>query len=497
MAIQIQHHPADYDGQFILSTHELPADPCAGGPHGGTRVPMPSLFLRVHPGLPALPVSDSAGRPLGALLGHPIDLEAGRLLRAELRLNAAWPDGGDPDAFVDAHILRLGGGFAFILDVPGARRLYMDAAGCVPAVHCPERRIAASTAPLALGPAAPECFDSELHAALGVLHEGWFPAGLTAHRGAQRILGGRVLDLDAWRLRRVWPKGPIAPAPRPEDAVARIARNVRVSVDAARRAGPTVLCLTAGGETRFMLAACREIAQELEFVTIGAPGGEIDRLMSRRIAARHGLSHRFAPYRAASAAESADWHARVGHCVGGGNMHGFPTVRALSEFAFMIGGAAGEVGRGFFWRPGDTAKLRIDADALTPRLGLPAHPRLRAAVASWLEGVPAGMDALQLLDLAYLELRVSAWGMAQRTAGMGLARIHPMAARDSLEAMMSLPAEWRAEGRMIREGIRMLWPELLEFPFNRYGDWRDLARPAVRALRDPRLVVKKLRKRFG
>ena len=51
--------------------------------------------------------------------------------------------------------------------------------------------------------------------------------------------------------------------------------------------------------------------------------------------------------------------------------------------------------------------------------------------------------------------------------------------------------------RMLRTCIASRWPELLEVPIGRYGDWRDTVSLARRALREPRLIAKKLRKRFA
>jgi hypothetical protein len=50
---------------------------------------------------------------------------------------------------------------------------------------------------------------------------------------------------------------------------------------------------------------------------------------------------------------------------------------------------------------------------------------------------------------------------------------------------------------MVTRCIELSWPELLEQPFNSYGDYRDLGRTIMRALRNPRLIQRKLRKKFG
>jgi hypothetical protein len=127
---------------------------------------------------------------------------------------------------------------------------------------------------------------------------------------------------------------------------------------------------------------------------------------------------------------------------------------------------------------------------------MPAHPRTREAVAAWLPGV-AGLDPFLQLDLAYLELRMGCWAYAQSYVAPDIPEISPMISRESFAAMLSLPPSARRSNALILTSIRMAWPELLELPINRYGDWRDRLRLVRRALAEPRLVVKKLRKRFG
>jgi len=492
--------PADFDGQFLVSSDPLPPDPLAGGPHAGRDVPLPSLFLRAWPGLRAAHVRDAAGRTIGVLLGRPVDHRAGRIVRDELILPEAVPEGRALDAFIERRLLGLSGSWILILDIPGARRLYLDASGTLSAVFDANARLAGATAPLLLGPeAAAARFDEALFAHLDILGEGWFPAGLTAHEGVERVIVDHFLDLDAMSQHRHWPDGPIARADDPEEAASRVLAAARATIDALRAAGPTAQCLTAGNETRFLLAACRDIARDIDFVTVDAPEAALDRIRTAEIAARFGLSRRLLPHVRASEEAAADWLARAGFAVGGTNMWNHPTVRPLAKLECLIGGAAGEVGRGFFWRPGDRADMVMDEPALTPRFGMPAHPKVRAAVAKWLEGAAkaAGGDALLVLDLAYLELRMGAWAGAQSYAAAWSQDIHPLSSRESFAAMLSLPPDWRRGNRLILDGIRMAWPELLELPFNRYGDWRDQARVLGRAARNPRLILKKLRKRFG
>jgi len=271
----------------------------------------------------------------------------------------------------------------------------------------------------------------------------------------------------------------------------------RATIDALRKAGAISMALTGGSDTRFLLAACRDIATKLEFVTVDSPEARLDRIRACELAARFGLTHRLLPLTIADNAGADDWSARTGYCVGGVNIRNHPTIiRPLEGRDFFIGGVGGEIGRGFFWRPTDSGTMVVTTETIMARFGMPKHPRVRAAVDAWMPSI-AGFDPFLQLDLAFLELRMSCWGCASAYANPIVKQIHPMISRESFATMLSLPPKWRRNNYMILEGVRDAWPELLELPINRYGDYRDFLRMVTRAASNPYLVLKVLRKRFG
>lgn len=489
--------PPDLDGQFLVSPDALPADMFAGGAHAGLDAPMPSLALRVYPEVRVAKVADASGREIGALLGRPVDWRGRKTVKDVLRLPEDAPDVSGIDGFIERHVLSLAGSFVFILDMPGARRVYLDVCGTMPAVFDAEKRLAGATAPAVLGEEAigPR-FDEEAYRFLSIEKEGWFAAGLTAHAGLERLIANHYLDLDTFAQQRHWPLKQIEITTDPEAACRRIATASRAVIDAVMDAGQTAQCLTAGSETRLLLSLVKDIAQNIEFLTVDVPVADLDIARAKALSERFGLSLRILPYVEATEAERDVWLARAGYAIGGANLWQHPSVRPLDDYECLIGGSGGETGRGFFWRPGDTADTVIDAEGLVPRFGMPTHPKMRDAVAKWLEGV-AGFDPFLQLDLAYLELRMSCGPFAQGYSSPKHHNIHPLISRECFEAMLTLPMDWRRDNRMVLGTVRQFWPELLEQPINRYGDWRDQARLVKRALQDPSLIVKKLRKRFG
>lgn len=484
-------YPQSFDGQFILGRHADLPDVAQGQVRRHRELSVATIGQ-----LPVTPVS-ARGEQVGFFLGYPIDYRQGRLVSGEVAVDRAVPDDAAIDQFVEDVAYGYSGSFIFVLDVPAARRVYLDADGSLSAVFDAGRKLCAATTGMLLSEAEyQERFRGELHSFLNVLRDGWFPAGLTAHRGITRLMCNHYLDLDTGEQRRHWPNAQIEITSDPDAAVRRINQITADTIRALQGSARITTTLTAGNETRMILAACRGIKDSLNFYTVNSTETRLDAVRAQELASRWGLNHRLLPIKYATPEQSEQWHARAGHCIGGPNMRSFPTVASLQDFQFITGGLGGEIGRAFFWRPTDTAATKLSAHDIAVRFGMPIHQEVVGAVEVWMKGVPQ-VDGYLMLDLAYLELRMSCWAFAQAYSTPNNHAIHPLISRESFAAMLSLPPEWRRSNRMIIRGIELAWPELLDLPINRYGDYRDAIRPVMRALRDPRLVVKKLRKRFA
>ncbi len=491
--ISSAQRPDRFTRQFLIFAAGNPHLPAV--PETFKRYQGQTITIAACPTQPVVPLVDATDEAVGFVLGQPVEIAEARLLNDQVRLETQ--DGAGVEAAIEALYQRLGGPFLIVLDGYGLARTYLDACGSMSLVYDPETRIAAATAGLLLDDAAYEArFDRALYEHLNILRDGWFPAGLTAHAGIKRQLVNHCLDLAAFTQARHWPHRPIEIADDPAAAIGEICRTSRAIIDAFRAEGDLAFGLTAGNETRMLLAICRDIASELSFTTVDHPANALDVVRAKEIAARFGLRHSLLPVRFASDRDAAQWHARSGHCIGGPNMKRHATVLELAEARAFVGGLGGEIGRGFFWRAGDSCDTEINADTIVARFGMPPSPQVHAAVEEWRRSVTA-FDPFLALDLAYMELRMGCWAFAQAYTLPEVSNIHPLISRPAFTAMLSLPPEWRRQNRMPREAIAQTWPELLALPFNRYGDYRDTLNTVSRAIRQPHLVAKKARKMFA
>jgi hypothetical protein len=255
--------------------------------------------------------------------------------------------------------------------------------------------------------------------------------------------------------------------------------------------GSVVQLLTGGNETRMLLACARRVTDRIEFATIRGPN-LVDRSLTNRLVARYRLNHRYLILKQADAASIHTWDLRVGHTLAGRNRKFHPTVSPLAG-RIVIGGLGGEVGRGFLWPAHDPDQID-DTPTLIARLKLSAHPELVDAVDEWRRGLPQGITPLQLLDIAYLELRMSTWAYAQAYTQPDIIELHPLTSRAQFTRMWSLPTEERRKNVLVTGVIQARWPELLsEIPINSYGDWRDKLERLRRAISRPDRAFRKIR----
>ena len=158
-------------------------------------------------------------------------------------------------------------------------------------------------------------FQSEMHDSLGILVEGWFPAGLTAHSGIYRLMPNFYLDLKRFTTHRHWPNGEIVRTDDPVAACNIIGDSTRDVIAALRNDGGINVALTSGNETRMLLGMCRDFAEDVQFFTVEA--SEVDVARSIELAERFHLKHRMLSVPRASEEDQHDWYARTGYAFGG------------------------------------------------------------------------------------------------------------------------------------------------------------------------------------
>ena len=435
------------------------------------------VWIAYDPRLPVVELKDSGGAAVTFILGLTYSEFSGGFLPAGDAV-LDFVVGGIQD--VERRVLPALSGLYIAISVGALpRRLYLDHGGGLPAVYSPAERLAGSSPSLLLDEDAYQTrFRTQLHrdVVLKETYGGWLPGTLTAHEGLHRLLANNYLDLTAWSTKRYWPQPGEFDAWRDMDAAATDAATaLRDFSEAACREFSVAATLTAGFDSRLLMAGCRNSLDRAAFFTIEAPGTEMDVTVSQRLAAQFGLSHRTMPIIEAGSQQIARWDRAVGNVMLEAPRRTHPTLAQLTDRNVLFTGMYGEVGRCRLYRQ-DLEVINhatVDARFVVDRLTLPAHPEIVENIRIWLtelEGQPNSV----ILDLAFHELKFGSWAMGQRafTNSVKL-NLLPFAQRRVFNAFIGVRPQDKRTDRLFWKMIGALWPEIQAVPINKYGDIRD------------------------
>lgn len=474
--------PGAARGQFVLGPASgLPREGFAYREHDGWRL-----------GTCALPVVELRSRDgalLGWCLGYPV-------LDGVLVSDAVTVGTSDTArvewSAVDDLYERLAGRFLLVLLAAEEPTVVLDAYGSLAAVYSADERVVASTTSLIDAE-----WDTELVELSGFPERGtWLPFGLTLRRGVRRLQANHALDLRQWRTHRHWLPVPASVDSSPAELAVLVHDHIRRSIGAVAAEHPLSLSLTAGRDSRILLACARDFLEQASLFTLVPDAVDtVDAHLARRLAGRFGLRHETLPTMPAAPWQLSEWLSATGHAVSGELWKGHRSLQGLDPGRALLPGTAGEVGRGHTFRPGDPVEGVVDPRTLLQRLRLPADELYLEHAEAWLGGLSA-LPYESTLELAYIEQRLSCWaGPGHYGNQFSRFEMAPFASRPLFRAMLALPLDYRHGEQLTTDILGMAWPELLELPFNRFTGLRGTAR--VAASRARRLVRRGVPARVG
>ena len=451
---------ADLPGQYVLSRTDDAVPP-------GWKVQrLRGWTLGAHPSLPIARMMTCDGLEAGWLLGYPIN-EHSEFIEGAAHL--PFDRHSSPRA-MEAWLSRLCGRFLAVWLAPMFERVYLDAGGLLSAVFAKEHDLVCSTTSLV--PYSRGCEDDQHLLSCRRMPDGRAALGfgLTSRYGVDRLHANHYLDLNRWTTHRYWPTEPLDDVIDPAEAVDIVTRIIHRYLAAATRYGKIQMSLTAGHDSRAILACSREYVPRIEMMTIAIPDktGRLDVELATRIAAKHGLAHRVLEHKAPTQHDLDSWLWRTGSCVS--EPRGWRASRSFSQArpAAEVTGSGGEAARVAYWRDAGMGKIELTPRVLVDSLNLPFSTGVLANAHAWMSSYPAN-TIVQMLDGFYMEqsLGVVAGTLAYGDASFLRCRIHPFVNREAQEAMVRLPEKYKLERRFQLDLIRHNWPELLGTQFNR------------------------------
>ena len=426
-----------------------------------------SWWLHHSPDLPLICVVDTSGNEIGLLFGWVIF--RGRLLQDGDTLTSRNQCEGVATEYDD-----LAGRFNYLYHIHDEVGLLTDAGGLLSPVYDTKYHILAST-PAILKQVVPLQRDGAMRAAVSSGNrETWYPFGVTPFIGVHRLLPNHMLSLATWQAQRIFPSTPEVLAYNAKrcnvmQAVMDVAECIKANVSALLEAGHNMVNLTAGRDTRMVLAACRAHLDKFQFQTIAvdSPQAKLDCHVASELGRRFELRYRQLPVMKASLQELDEWQQRTGDCVQGEVAQLCATAKHYGRYTHEIVSTGAEVTRGCNWYPGDDSKQSISALELLERFEIaPGEITLQLAQ-SWLDELE-GYHVGDILDLAYVELRLGCWAGANVYGHpVSFPSLSPFNSHRIYQRLLSLPKAYRNNRQFVGDYLNLLWPELRSLPFNR------------------------------
>lgn len=305
-------------------------------------------------------------------------------------------------------------------------------------------------------------------------HEYWYPGELSAYSGVKHLIPNHYLDLKLLKQVRYWPKEKLSEE-SVEDCVEKCSEILHGLYNSIQRRYKLAQGITAGLDSRIILAASREIGSKIEYLThthagLGLSGADI--MIPSKMLPELGLEHKIVVHYEIMDKEFERIYrrnvstARYGHGLNAYAFHRYFSEQGKERI--LINGVCGEITRGFYYLPSLIPVNGVTLCSLTRMRGS------RIALEqfeSWLQNTRevSRESGVSLLDLFYWEQRVGSWAaMTYHEYDIAFESFSPMNCRLFLSTMLGVKKNYRqtVDTFLHKALIKRMWPEALKYVIN-------------------------------
>jgi hypothetical protein len=328
--------------------------------------------------------------------------------------------------------------------------------------------------------------------------ESWWPGDSSPYKEVKRLLPNHCLELQTNTVRRFWPckSLPIRPL---EAATSCIAETLSSLMQGAVSRFDMALGVSAGWDSRLMLAACRPISRQLSYFTgkrADMAWNHMDVRIPTRLLAKLELPHDVIEVSTEVTPEFAELYRNNVPFAHPSRLSGLHTQ--LNYYRLQKVGVTGnvsEVARCYYSRPGKPAQ-EVTVEHLMTQTGM-SHAFARRHFTAWLDDLGDNFN-YNVLDLFYWEQRAGSW-FAHNCLEFDSAWrdiFVPFNSRQLLADMLAVDEGLRKQpdNKLYRQLMLRLWPEVLSEPINPTV-YRTRTRNMLRKY--PQAVVRRLRRLVG
>lgn len=301
------------------------------------------------------------------------------------------------------------------------------------------------------------------------LREYWWPGDTSPFKGIKHLLPNHYLDLEKGSYHRFWPHEDLKYLSL-EEGIERTSAGLKGLMKSAFNRFKLSLTITAGWDSRLLLAASREVSHKIYYFSMLRGSNDRDVIIPSRLLPKLGLKYNIMRYPARMDNEFKKIYNRnvvTAHSLWGRMAQGL--FDCYPQDRVCVKGNACEIARGrqVFTLP-EPENGNVTSQKLAWLMKMEDSPFVIKAFNKWLSEVPKTYN-IKLLDLFYWEQRMGNWqAMSQLEWDIVQEVLAPFNCRALLIDMLSVDQEYRDPPgyQLYHKVILNLWPEVLEEPIN-------------------------------
>lgn len=302
-------------------------------------------------------------------------------------------------------------------------------------------------------------------------HNYCWPVDSSPYSEIKRLLPNNYLDLNRGEIYRYWPDKEIGKLQK-NDAIEKISKRLKGIMSAAAKRFDLAICLSAGGDSRLMLAACKDIRQKVCVINGKSPGmsrKHPDIVIPKRLASRLKLDFHYIP---PPKSADIDFNRIL-------DMNApYPSMETADMLQAVLGyyhlqkvGATGnilETAR-FGYNISKPAEIKPSGEFLASITKMTNAQFAIEAFENWLRSFD-DVVSHNIYDLFYLEQRCGSWlsnnCLIANTSWKEV--FYPFNCRNLLIDFLSVPDDHRMPPDYIffKDLMRNMWPGVLSEPIN-------------------------------
>lgn len=430
------------------------------------------FFAHVHPDLELTQVQTPEVEL--TLIGYIIDPHHPELNNQQI-LEVILPHIKSPQNIFE-HTYRMGGRYVLIVNKGPDTILFSDAVG-LRQVHYTNQYGAESWCASEASNIASQInldIDEEIANSFALQMKGkdeyWWPGNSTPYRQISRLLPNHYLDLNHRTSHRYWPSTAVAPIPF-EEGAAKIAELLKQFINGAAARFPLALPITAGFDSRTILAATRDVSQNTFYYTFfrkNLAGSSPDITIPARLLAKLGITHHLLELRSKTDSGFRELFERS--VTPTHDSVYFIAQILANEYPpnrVMLSSHASEIGRCLYHKFAEPPALT--AEFLADKVDMRNEFTYRH-LGLWLDEAKksATQYGFNVLDFFYWEQRIGSWG-ANGSQQLDIIhdRFDPFNCHEVATLMLAVNIRYRRPPYALHKKIMsILWPEVLSEPIN-------------------------------